>query len=333
MHKGKKLRDAAKYAVLAAAYASDGPREGTVVNPADVGGYRTKTVRAGEFLYISCYPLIGCSADREQRKRLEEFSADRQRIAKLREKYAKFNNKRRITEFEQLVHANMEKGDLHITCTYDLQNYDQYASVVFHTREEARKEVYNFLRRVKRLLKRNGCNLDVFRWICVTVTKESMKEAANPRPDAHHHHLLLHGAPQYLRNEIERLWPYGFCNADRLQDSENGFAAVAGYVARQESSVNGENGGIRSFTTSRNIIRPRVTTSDSKISRRRAALIAADVLVNGREIFEKKLFPGFRLVEDIRVTVSDYVAGAYIYAKLRRKPASARKQRCRHMRN
>lgn len=76
-----------------------------------------------------------------------------------------------------------------------------------------------------------------------------------------------------------------------------------------------------------------MTTCDSKISRRRAALIAADVLVNGREIFEEALFPGFRLVEDVRVTVSDYVAGAYIYAKLRRKPASARKQKCRHMRN
>lgn len=314
---GRILRDASKYAVLAAAYASEGVQQGTKLNHDAVGGYRTKTVRAGDFLYISCYPLISFCADRQQRKRLEDMSVDCVQNARLRAKYAKYNNKRRITEFEQIVHASMRRGDLHICCTYDFQEYERYALIEYKTREEAKRDIRNYLRRLRRLLKKHGCDLGQFRWICVTVTKEGMHESVNPRPDRHHHHLLVHGVPDFLRNEVENLWTLGFCNADRLRDSNEGLAAVAGYVARQETSANGENHGARSYATSKNIIRPSVTTSDCKLSRRRAALIAADVRMNGKEIFES-LFPGFRMVEDSRVDVSDFTAGAYIYAKLRR---------------
>ena len=318
MHKGQRLHDAAKYEILAAAYSSGEAREGTRVNSNSVGGYRTKTVRAGDFLYISCYPLIGYNANREQKKRLEEFKAERLKNSKLRLKYTRYNNSRRMTELEQLVHANMEPGDLHITCTYAMQDYRERKNLVFRTRDDAKRDSYNFLRRVKYFLKKMGCDTSKFRWICVTVTKRSLRESANPRPDVHHHHILVHGIPAEFRNDVENLWKLGFCNTTRIQDSENGFAALAAYVARQESSFNGENGGERSYTTSRNIIRPKITTADHKISRRRAARIAADVQNSGKEIFEK-LFPGFRLVEDApRAIVSDYVTGTYIRAKLRR---------------
>ena len=338
----QRLIDSSKYAVLAAAYASEvilpSPSElsksvpmgqtllcnvsldvkyNTKIDHASVGGYRTKTVRAGEFLYISCYPLISCNANREQRKRLEEMQADREKNVKLRVKYDRYNNKRRCMEFEQTAHASFNEGDLHICCTYDMQDYSRLSAVEYITREQAQKDIRNYLRRLRYLLKKHGCDLKEFRWICVTVTKESMKEAVNPRPDRHHHHLLVHGVPDYLRNEAENLWTLGYCNADRLRYNGKGIADMAAYVARQETSFNGENGGARSYTTSRNIIRPTVTTSDSRLSRRRAALIAADVRMNGQEIFET-LFKGYRMSEDAKITVSDFTAGAYIYAKLRR---------------
>lgn len=321
----RKLKDGEKYAVLAAAYAGEDVQEGTSVNPGSVGAYRTKTVYAGEFLYISCYPLIGANADRTQRQRLKEFAMDREKCAKLRAKYNKYNNRRRITAFEQLVHANFIDGDLHVCCTYAMQDYEDYQSVEHRTRDEAKADIRNYLRRVKRLLKKCGCNLSEFRWICCTVTKESMKEACNPRPDVHHHHLLMHGVPSALRTDIELLWAFGFCNADRLQDGSEGFSAMAGYIARQEGSANGERAGERSFTTSRNIIKPRVTTSDSRISRRRASLLAEDVRAFGSEIFEK-VFPGFRLMECPRVDISPFVEGAYIYARLRRIDADQRRR-------
>lgn len=313
----RKLRDSAKYAPLAAAYASDDMQLGTRVNHEDVGGYRTKTVRAGEFLYISMYPLIGANADRIQSSRLEELKAEGLKKAKLRLKYARYNNKRRIAEFEQLVHANITRGDLHVSCTYDRQDYRDYDNLIFRSREDAKRDIRNYIRRVRRMLKKHGVDLGQFRWICVSVTKEDMHESARPLPDKHHHHLLFHGVPGSLRGEIENLWQEGFCNADRLREDSEGFARVACYVARQESSANGENAGERSFTTGRNIIKPTVTTSDSKLSRRRAAMIAADVRAFGGEIFDK-LFPGYRLTGEAEVHTSVFVAGAYIYARLRR---------------
>ena len=314
-----RFRDSAKYAPLAAAYASDDIQQGTRLNHDDVGGYRTKTVRAGDWLYVSMYPLIGINTDREQKKRLQEFEDERAKKAKLRLKYARYNNKRRMTEFEQMVHANITKGDLHVCCTYDQQDYRDYDNLIFRSREDAKRDIRNYIRRVRHMLKKNGVDLNQFRWICVTVTKESVKEAARPLPDRHHHHLLFHGVPEYLRDDVENLWREGYCNADRLREDSEGFARVANYVARQEGSFNGENSGEKSFTTSRNIIKPTITTSDSKISRRRAAMIAADVRSFGAEIFGK-LFPEYRITEEPVVNTSVFVAGAYIYARLRRIP-------------
>lgn len=316
MHKSR-FRDSAKYAPLAAAYASEDMQAGTRLNHDDVGGYRTKTVRAGDFLYVSMYPLIGQNTDRVQKAKLDEWMAEKDKNARLKAKYTRYNNKRRITEFEQLVHANIVPGDLHVSCTYEKQNYMDYRNLIFRTREDAKREIRNYIRRVKRLLKRYGADLNEFRWICVTVSKQKCQEAARPLPDVHHHHLLFHGVPQELRCDVENLWREGYCNADRLRESSDGFAEVASYVARQESSANGENAGERSYTTSRNIIRPLVTTSDSKLSRRRAALIAADVRAFGQEIFDK-LFPGYRATEAPVVNTSTFVAGAYIYARLRK---------------
>lgn len=311
------FRDSAKYAPLAAAYASDDMRQGTRLNHGDVGGYRTKTVRAGDFLYVSMYPLIGSNADRAQRQKLRELEEEKKKNARIRAKYARYNNKRRITEFEQLVHANITPGDLHVTCTYERQDYRDYNSLIFRSREDAKRDIRNYIRRVRHMLKKHGEDLSCFRWICVTVSKQKSQEGPRPLPDVHHHHLLFHGVPQYLRCEVENLWKEGYCNADRLRESSEGFADVAGYVARQESSANGENHAERSYTTSRNIVRPVVTTSDSKISRRRAAMIAGDVRAFGQEIFDK-LFPGYRITEEPVVNTSVFVAGAYIYARLRK---------------
>lgn len=314
---GTKLRDSEKYAVLAAAYASEDMQSGTKLDHGDVGGYRTKTVTAGEYLYISCYPLIGYNTERKERQQMAQLEEDKNKKSKIRVRYNKYNNKRRIQEFEQIVHANFEKGDFHICCTYEGFDPDRPDEFEYRDREEALQDRRKFINRIKYLLKREGCDLSQFRWISCTVTKEGNQESINPLPDRHHHHILMHGVPEELRNKVEQLWKYGYCNADRLQDSDKGFSAMAGYIARQEGSFNGENPGKRSFSASKNIIRPTVKTATNKLSRRRASMIAADVRVAGKEIFEK-LFEGYRLIEDANVIISTFTAGAYIYAKMRK---------------
>lgn len=314
MRKGK-LHDTERHAVLAAVFA----RDDTKVDQSNVGAYRTKTVRAGEFLYIACYPLVPANIRRSQEERLAELKASGElKKGKLRVKWNQHNNARRTWKFEQLVHANFFPGDLHVCCTYEREDWDADRSqIVYRDRDDAKRDIRNYLKRVRRLLKRYGCDMSQFRWIVCTVTKESAKEALNPRPDTHHHHLLMHGVPEALRSEVEQLWGLGTCNADRLQeDRSTGIARMAGYIARQEGSANGERAGEKSYSCSRNIIRPEEKVSDAKVSRRRVSLIAADVRANAREIFEK-CWPGYRLSEEPKVLTSEFVAGAYIYARMR----------------
>lgn len=318
MKKGK-LHDAERHAVLAAVYA----KGDLSVDHSNVGAYRTKTVKAGEFLYVSCYPLVPANIRREQDAVLREKDAEMKR-GKLRARWNRYNNMRRSWKFEQLVHANFGAGDFHVCCTYEVEDWDADRSqIADRTREDAKRDVRNYLARLRRLLKKHGCDLSGFRWIVCTVTKESMKEAANPRPDSHHHHLLISGIPEELRTDAELLWNLGYCNADRLQDDRStGIAAMAGYIARQEGSASGERAGEKSYSCSRNIIRPEERASDAKISRRRVSLIAADVRANAREIFEK-CWPGYRLSDEPKVLTSEFVAGAYIYARLRMKEGGA----------
>lgn len=320
MKRGR-LADAQRFAVLAAAY----PKERRRVDNGDVGAYRTKVVQAGEFMYISCYPLISTGRAKAQDAMLNDVGRQSREAAR---RFDKFNNARRTVKFEQLVHANFVQGDLHVTLTYALENFDlmsreDWESAYLHTREAAKREIANWMRAVKRLLVRHGCDLSEFRWIKVTVTKEGDRET-DKRPDRHHHHVLLHGVPEALRGEVERLWPYGTCNADRLQYGDAGLAAMAGYVARQEGSQNGNHRqmGERGYSCSRNIIRPAERVSDVRISRRRVAQIANDVRRDGVEILER-IWRGYRVTELPRVLISDFCAGAYIYARMRRRGGKA----------
>ena len=63
------------------------------------------------------------------------------------------------------------------------------------------------------------------------------------------------------------------------------------------------------------IVQPRI--SDRKVSRRRLSKLAANVMSDGRDILEE-IYKGYQLAE-VRVTYSDFVAGAYVYARMRRR--------------
>ncbi len=306
--------DSQVYEVLAAAY----PKATTQVNHDEVGAYRTKAVRAGDFLYLQCYPLITVPANKRQKRTLEQLR-DEKRL-KMLVRINRYNNRKRALEFEQLVQENFGKGDLHIALTYATQDWSMEREPEYYTREEAKAHLSYFIVKLKRLAVKHGIDPKTIKYIRVTVTKEGNHEGIGDRPDTHHHHMLLSGFPEELRTEIERLWDYGYCNADRLQPNDKGIAEVANYIARQEGSANGAHTKKydRSWTGSRNLKKPKVTTSDTRLSRRRVGQIAEDVRLSGKAIFEK-IYPDYRVVEWPEVTVSEFTAGAYIRVKLRRK--------------
>lgn len=259
-------------------------------------------------------------AHQSQREMLDDLRAKKASASALA-KYNRCNNRRRQLKCEQLAHANFGRGDFHATLTYEVEDWDRRSDrepVGRRDREDAKRELTNWFARVKRLLRRHGVDLTKFKWLRVTVTKAGNPEGQRERPETHHHHVLLGGVPEELRGDVERLWPYGYCNLDRLQPDDKGLAEVANYIARQEGSASGQHSRAKekSWSGSRNLKRPVTYTSDIRISRRRVSQIAADVRRAGREIFEA-VYPAYRTVEEPTVTLSDFCAGAYIRAKLR----------------
>lgn len=311
-----RLRDAEQFEILTDDVLS---KIGSEVKPEKVGSVRTKTVRAGDWIYIYAYPLITTGQHDRASDELERMRQSRKRSDLM--KFTRYNNKVRIRKLEWLCSANFKEGDLHLTLTYDFVDYERGEKTEI-TREVALKHRASFIRKVKRLLKRFGANVDELRWVAVTVTKEGSSEIplGQAKRDRHHHHILMHGIPMELRSDVEMLWTYGYANADRIQEGRNnGIARMTAYISRQEGSANGSHAkGQRSYSCSRNIIKPEQRTSDRKLSPRRLMMIAEDVRANGVEIFEK-IYKQYRCTETPVVSVSDFVPGAYISAKMRRR--------------
>lgn len=250
-------------------------------------GYRTRTTKAGPRLEAEIYPLFG----RDKVGRLREAKT---RITP--EKMQRLNTERSDRHFVLLADGNFTAEDVHLTLTYKGET---------PTEERARKDVRNFLDRVKRLRKKRG--LPELRYLgavegCADGTRERI-----------HVHILMSGGID--REELESIWAKGYANADRLRPDENGLEAVARYIVKQ--SRWGKAKYKKRWFASRNLRQPKTRTSDTKVSNARVKRLAADMLNEARGIMEK-VYPGY---EFVRCTVhgSDMIDGVYIRAVMRRR--------------
>lgn len=285
-----------------------------------VGGIRTKIIRAGDTLELECYPLtrIGVAAKPEYQKR-------RQRPGQ-----AALNRRNAQKRVRRLLEANFTRDDFAVHPTWDYNTFDRNTMSYDEAwrlweklglpidEDDARRALTNYLLRIKRRMRRAGTEKELKYLYVMEVTCEPRPADPNPMPAHYHFHLAIH-APGLSREELEDLWGHGYANSDRLDFHDNGLAALANYITKQNGieRLDGSGRKLRRWGHSRNLKEPDVRVSDRKVSRRRAAMIAQDVQLRGAEIFER-LYPGYRCMETPTVRYSDFVAGAYIFARLRR---------------
>lgn len=287
--------------------------------PAEVGGIRTKTIRAGQALEVECYPLIKINHDAEREKL-------RRKSTKAQENLNLINARKKM---RRLLETNFTEKDISMTLTFDYGFVDrgqenmQDLMAAFEKMDvpmddqQARKYIKNYLARVRRMMKKRGEDPKNLKYLYVIEsTKEPRDEDINALPMRYHYHMVI-SAPGLSRDDLESCWPYGYANADRLQ-MRDGLEALANYITKQRRFF-------RRWAHSKNLKQPDIRISDRKISRRRAALVAMDVQAYGREIFEK-LYPGYVCTNDPMVRYSDFVAGAYIYARMLKKKETGRRR-------
>lgn len=251
-------------------------------------GYRTRTIKAGTRLEAEVYPIFGRSMEQAARK---------EKLNLTRERQQQLNTKRAKRRLVLLMEANFRPDeDIHVTLTYAGQEPSE---------ARCRKDVRNWLLRVKRLREKRG--LSEVKYIC---------SIGHDKDQRIHVHCVMNGG--IGRDELEKVWRKGYANTIRLQKQGGGLQGMANYLYRQNEKArdNGERAGCHMWSGSRNLKQPKEHVSDTKMSNRKVRKCALDFHAVGKEIMEKT-YPGYTM-ENAQVMFSDVVDGVYIRVVMRK---------------
>lgn len=253
-----------------------------------VGGmhYCTKTEKAGDTLVLTVYPILG---------RSDRAKAEAARKAMSRERQTRYNRERARRRLALLMDASFGRNDLHVTLTYRGTPPDY---------EQARKDVRNYLRAVKRMREKAG--LPEMKYIYVLE-----EEGGDGEKRRIHVHLMMTGG--ISREALEEKWGRGYANCDRLQPEEgNGLMELARYFTKLEQEKHR-----RAWSASKNLRKPRTTVSRTRMSNARVRRLCQEILGNAVEVLGK-LYPGYK-VGAVEPYMSDWIPGVYLRIRLRRR--------------
>lgn len=243
--------------------------------------YVRRRIVSGKIVELELYPVWKCKHDIPRRKDREES----------KESQKKLNHKNSQKKAVRLVNANFGEEDLFITVSYK----DGYLP----DETTARKDMQNYIRRLKRYRKKNG--LDELKYIYSIGYENDTEKSKKVRI---HHHLVIN---KMDRNEAEKLWTHGWANSKRLQPDDFELTGVGKYIANQ---------GKDRWSASRNLKKPKVTESRTGFTKRRALRLLKDPDAF-KEIFEKDN-PDC-IYKDFSAFYSDDCPGVYIYVRMKKK--------------
>lgn len=272
-----------------------------------IDGVRTVTIRAGASLEVMCHPLLKQwpeAAKREAKSRrtgkaMAQINARNLELSIMRLAELNFSHLKAMVLTGTYEYPSMDDvGMMNIDDVWDYWHKHRLPECA----EDVRRHVRNFLGRIRRRME----HPEALKWILRI--EEDDKLQAFGLPNRFHIHMLIE-AGELSQDDISKQWPFGFTRCDRFDLKHDGAARIAHYITKNKR-------GGRWVSHSRNLKRPAPRVSDRKVSRRRLQKLAADVQRDGRLILEK-LYPGYKVAGDIRVTYSDFVPGAYIYCRMR----------------
>ena len=265
--------------------------------------YRAKVTRSGNMLEVELYPVNPVWVDKQGEKRAKG-------VEPTREAQRNLNCANTRKHISRLVHANFTRNDIWVTFNYGHEHMPADLA-------EATKHIKNYFKRLRRYLKKHG--LPALKYIYVTERVENEKTGKVHT----HHHIVMNVAD---RDVVESLWTLGGrTQARRLQpDVDGGLEGLARYIAKPETKE-GNRKGAKTYACSLNLKKPEVRRSDYRLpgtnyrlSKKRVAEMATDE--NKAIAVLEENYKGYRLADKPVARFSDYTAGAYVYARLVRKP-------------
>lgn len=251
----------------------------------NIAQYRVKTIKSGDMLEIEAYPLRRVP-DGKRGARKNSSKEAQQRL----------NDKNTIKRIKRIVHTNFTKNDMWATWTY---SDDQLPA----DHEQAKRDMQNFIRRLKRWLMRNGFEDFEFKYVYVT----EFDDGAEKKTRVHHHMIM--NFPD--RDIAEDLWKGGGrVQTRRLQPDDFGLEGLVRYVLKDKKKR-----PTKRYTVSRNMKKPTETIADTKMTRKRSErLVTGEICA--QDLFEK-WHPNYSF-GDMEAKLSDWTSGAYIYVRMKR---------------
>ena len=240
--------------------------------------YRENRIPCGHYMDVQIFPVFPVASRRGKKKK--PTSAIQERL----------NEENALKELVRIIQLNFTNKDYAIHLTYDNDALPE-------SEEEAKRDVQNFMRRLKRHYIKTGAAQKASDLKYIWVTEKGEKSARL------HHHLITSGGGD--RNEIERIWKKGYCQTKLLRFTKNGLAGLAHYIIKQPLYF-------RRWNSSKNLLRPETYSRDNFYKRRELAEICEKK--NTAEEFEKK-YPGWGVIEE-PVKMHNKVNGGY-YVSLR----------------
>lgn len=243
--------------------------------------YRTKRAVAGYVLDLRIYPVW-----------LRNQKSSRARKAKPAKSAMKLQNRKNAqNKLIGLMNVNFTEKDIYITLSY--------RGVPPFSEEEARKDMQNYLKRIKRW--RGTRDMSELKYIYV------IEDDYDGEKIRIHHHLVMSGMD---RNEAERIWDLGRTCSRMLEADEDGFESIARYLTKSAKEP-----GKKSWCGSQNLKKPDITISDNEITKR-----DAENAIHNRELFREKLQQKESefILNSMTIKTNEYISGAYVAAKFRR---------------
>lgn len=245
--------------------------------------YREKRIYSGIMQEVEIYPVY--ENGRRVRGKKEKASTTKQK---------NLNAKNAKKKAIRLVNTNFTQDDLMLTLSYKETELPK-------TEDEAIKDIEKYIKNLRKYRQKKG--LSDLKYIAVI----EYKEAEEGKKIRIHHHLIIN---KLDRDDAEKIWTKGRANTMRLQLDESGLEGVTRYILKDPK-------GRKRWKQSRNLKKPEVKISDTKITKRMLEKMSKNP--DDKVYFEKKYMnaKGNKYIfNKCKVEVND-ITGISLYIKLR----------------
>ncbi|WP_321994806.1 rolling circle replication-associated protein [Clostridium butyricum] len=246
--------------------------------------YMKKTIISGSVVESEIYPIWKCRNDLPRISMGESSEAQK-----------KLNDKNAKKKIVRLINTNFKEDDLMITLTYK----DHYLP----SESEAKRDMQNYIRRLKRFRKKEG--LEDLKYLYVIEYENDPKRSKKIRI---HHHIIINNMD---RDIAEGLWKKGRTDSMKLQPDDFGLTGIAKYISK--GLICGRRWGY-----SKNLKKPIVRVDRTSLTKRKVERLALRP-EQFKEFFENEYRKQGYEYKDCETLYSDISVGFYLYARMKKK--------------